>query len=107
MVGWIGFSCLPVMGGIVDIRDAVQAILNGDAIGAAINAAGAIPGPGDAAKVAAVVGKFVLKLPELLMPAAVLLISEIPDPDVRAVAGASRDAPSGVECSCSRRSRLS
>ncbi|WP_332450869.1 PEGA domain-containing protein [Methanoculleus sp.] len=99
MVGWIGFSCLPVVGGVADIRDAVQAILNGDPVGA-------IPGPGDAVKVAAVVGKFVLKLPELLMPAAVLLISEIPDPDVRAIAGASRDAPSGVECSC-RRSRLS
>ena len=30
MVGWIGFSCLPVVGGVADIRDAVQAILNGD-----------------------------------------------------------------------------
>lgn len=51
MVGWIGFSCLPVAGGIADIRDAVQAILNGDAIGAAMNAAGAIPGPGNGIKV--------------------------------------------------------
>ncbi|KUK60060.1 MAG: hypothetical protein XD82_1709 [Methanoculleus marisnigri] len=38
--------CLPVVGGIADIRDAVQAILNGDPVGAAMNAAGAIPGPG-------------------------------------------------------------
>jgi hypothetical protein len=51
MVGWIGFSCLPVVGGVADIRDAVQAILNGDAIGAAMNAAGAIPGPGDGIKI--------------------------------------------------------
>jgi len=40
MVGWIGFSCLPAVGGIADIRDAVQAILNGDPLGAAMNAAG-------------------------------------------------------------------
>ncbi len=51
MVGWIGFSCLPVVGGIADIRDAVQAILNGDPVGAAMNAAGAIPGPGDGVKI--------------------------------------------------------
>jgi hypothetical protein len=51
MVGWIGFSCLPVVGGIADIRDAVQAILNGDAIGAGMNVAGAIRGPGDGIKI--------------------------------------------------------
>jgi hypothetical protein len=43
--------CLPVVGGIADIRDAVQAILNGDPVGAAMNAAGAIPGPGDGIKI--------------------------------------------------------
>jgi len=26
MVGWIGFSCLPIAGGIADIRDAVHTI---------------------------------------------------------------------------------
>ena len=31
MVGWIGFSCLPVVGGIADIRDAlITATQNGD-----------------------------------------------------------------------------
>ena len=40
MVGWIGFSCLPAVDGVADIRDAVQAILNGDPVGAAMNTAG-------------------------------------------------------------------
>ena len=76
MVGWIGFSCLPVVGGIADIRDAVQAFLNGDPVGAAMNAAGAIPGPGDGLKITGAIacytGKFVIKHPALIKPAVLL-----------------------------------
>lgn len=57
------------MGGIADIRDAVQAILNGDPVGAAMNAAGAIPGPGDGVKITGAIacytGKFPWKAREL------------------------------------------
>lgn len=63
MVGWIGFSCIPAVGGIADIRDAVQAIINGDAVGAAMNAAGALPGPGDGVKVTGAVVCFTGKYP--------------------------------------------
>ncbi len=77
MVGWIGFSCLPVMGGIVDIRDAVQAILNGDPVGAAINAAGAIPGPGDGIKITGAIVCYTGKFPWKARELGVLLSKEI------------------------------
>ncbi len=83
MVGWIGFSCLPVVGGIADIRDAVQAILNGDAIGAAMNAAGAIPGPGDGVKITGAIvcytGKFPWKARELGVLLSKELLGSLPD----------------------------
>jgi len=77
MVGWIGFSCLPAVGGIADIRDAVQAIINGDAVGAAMNAAGAIPGPGDGVKVTGAVACFTGKYPWKAREVGVILSKEI------------------------------
>ncbi|MBP2146415.1 hypothetical protein J2129_001869 [Methanofollis sp. W23] len=77
MVGWIGFSCIPVAGGIADIRDAVQAIINGDAVGAAMNAAGALPGPGDGVKVTGAVACFTGKYPWKAKELGVLLSKEI------------------------------
>jgi len=77
MVGWIGFSCLPAVGGIADIRDAVQAIINGDAVGAAMNAAGAIPGPGDGVKVTGAVACFTGKYPWKARDLGVILSKEI------------------------------
>lgn len=77
MVGWIGFSCIPVAGGIADIRDAVQAIINGDAVGAAMNAAGALPGPGDDVKVTGAVACFTSKYPWKAKELGVLLSKEI------------------------------
>ena len=77
MVGWIGFSCLPVVGGIADIRDAVQAILNGDPVGAAMNAAGAIPGPGDGIKITGAIVCFTGKFPWKARELGVLLSKEI------------------------------
>ena len=47
LVGWIGFSLVPVAGDVADARDAVQALINGDELGAALNAAGAFSGIGD------------------------------------------------------------
>lgn len=41
LVGWIGFSLIPGIGAVADARDAVQALINGDELGAALNAAGA------------------------------------------------------------------
>jgi hypothetical protein len=83
MVGWIGFSCLPVVGGIADIRDAVQAIINGDAIGAAMNAAGAIPGPGDGIKITGAIvcytGKFPWKARELGVLLSKEVLGAVPD----------------------------
>ena len=83
MVGWIGFSCLPVVGGIADIRDAVQAILNGDPVGAAMNAAGAIPGPGDGIKITGAIacytGKFPWKARELGILLSKELLGPLPD----------------------------
>ena len=77
MVGWIGFSCLPVVGGMADIRDAVQAILNGDPIGAAINAAGAIPGPGDGIKITGAIVCYTGKFPWKARDLGILLSKEI------------------------------
>jgi hypothetical protein len=83
MVGWIGFSCLPVVGGIADIRDAVQAILNGDPVGAAMNAAGAIPGPGDGIKITGAIvcytGKFPWKARELGLILSKEVLGAVPD----------------------------
>ncbi|MDD2786910.1 hypothetical protein, partial [Methanoculleus sp.] len=80
MVGWIGFSCLPVVGGMADIRDAVQAILNGDPIGAAINAAGAIPGPGDGIKITGAIACYTGKFPWKARELGVLLSKELLGP---------------------------
>ncbi len=80
MVGWIGFSCLPVAGGMADIRDAVQAILNGDAIGAAMNAAGAIPGPGDGIKITGAIACYTGKFPWKARELGVLLSKELLGP---------------------------
>ncbi len=77
MIGWIGFSCLPVVGGIADIRDVVQSILNGDAIGAAMNAAGAIPGPGDGVKITGAIVCYTGKFPWKARELGVLLSKEI------------------------------
>ncbi|MCK9278546.1 MAG: hypothetical protein M0P22_10700, partial [Methanoculleus sp.] len=77
MVGWIGFSCLPVVGGVADIRDAVQAILNGDPVGAAMNAAGAIPGPGDGIKITGAIVCYTGKFPWKARELGVLLSKEI------------------------------
>jgi len=83
MVGWIGFSCLPVVGGVADIRDAVQSILNGDPVGAAMNAAGAIPGPGDGIKITGAIvcytGKFPWKARELGVLLSKELLGPLPD----------------------------
>ena len=75
--GWIA-SGIIVIG---DIRDIAATISRGDLIGTGLNLAALIPGYGDAAKVAAVVGKFVLKHPELLKPAMVLLVGVAPHVD--------------------------
>ncbi len=77
MVGWIGFSCLPVVGGAADIRDAVQAIINGDPVGAAMNAAGAIPGPGDGIKVTGAIVCYTGKFPWKARELGILLSKEI------------------------------
>ena len=63
---------------IGDIRDIAATISRGDLIGTGLNLAALIPGSGDAAKVAAIVGKFVVKHPELLKPAMVLLVGVAP-----------------------------
>ena len=63
LVGWIGFSLVPIAGAVADARDAIQAFLNGDELGAAMNAAGAFSGLGDAVKVGGAVGLFVRKYP--------------------------------------------
>jgi hypothetical protein len=63
LVGWLGFSLVPVAGAVADARDAVQAFINGDELGAALNAAGVFSGLGDAVKVSGAVGTFVVKYP--------------------------------------------
>ena len=67
--GWVASGVI-VIG---DIRDIAATISRGDLVGTGLNLAALIPGYGDAAKVAAVVGKFVLKHPELVKPAVLLL----------------------------------
>ncbi|MDV2481261.1 hypothetical protein F8E02_04415 [Methanoculleus sp. Wushi-C6] len=94
--GWVASGVI-VIG---DLRDIAATISRGDLVGTGLNLAALIPGSGDAAKVAVIVGRFVLKHPELLKQAMVRLISEILGLDMRKVAGASRDAPSGVERDC-------
>ncbi|WP_082105964.1 VWA domain-containing protein [Methanosarcina sp. 1.H.T.1A.1] len=63
LVGWIGFSLVPVAGAVADARDAVQALINGDELGAALNAAGALSGVGDGVKTGAAISLFVSKYP--------------------------------------------
>jgi len=63
-VGWIGFSLIPGIGAVADARDAAQALINGDELGAALNAAGAFSGVGDAVKVGGAVGLFITKYPD-------------------------------------------
>ncbi|MCK9330736.1 MAG: PEGA domain-containing protein [Candidatus Cloacimonetes bacterium] len=72
--GWVASGVI-VIG---DLRDIAATISRGDLVGTGLNLAALIPGYGDAAKAAAVVGKFVLKHPELLKPAMVLLVGVAP-----------------------------
>ncbi len=67
--GWVASGVI-VLG---DLRDIAATISRGDLLGTGLNLAALIPGYGDAAKVAEVVGKFVLKHPELIKPAVLLL----------------------------------
>lgn len=75
--GWVA-SGIIVIG---DIRDIVATLSRGDLVGTGLNLAALIPAYGDAAKIAAVVGRFVLKHPELLKPATVLLVGVAPHVD--------------------------
>jgi hypothetical protein len=75
--GWVASGVI-VIG---DLRDIAATISRGDLVGTGLNLAALIPGYGDAAKVAAVVGKFVVKHPELLKPAMVLLVGVAPEVD--------------------------
>ena len=77
LAGWVASGVL-VIG---DLRDIAATISRGDLVGTGLNLAALIPGYGDAAKVAAVVGKFVLKHPELIKPAMVLLVGVAPHVD--------------------------
>lgn len=67
--GWVASGVI-VIG---DIRDIAATISRGNLVGTGLNLAALIPGYGDAAKVAAIVGKFVLKHPEMIKPAVLLL----------------------------------
>ena len=80
--GWVASGVI-VVG---DLRDIAAAISRGDLVGTGLNLAALIPAYGDAAKVAEVVGKFVLKHPELLKPAMVLLVGVAPYTDEAAEA---------------------
>ncbi|WP_214084342.1 PEGA domain-containing protein [Methanoculleus sp.] len=80
--GWVASGVI-VIG---DLRDIAATISRGDLIGTGLNLAALIPAYGDAAKVAEVVGKFVLKHPELLKPAMVLLVGVAPHVDEAAEA---------------------
>lgn len=55
LVGWIGFTFVPAVGAVADLRDALQAWASGQRFDAAISAAGVVPVIGDAAKGADVV----------------------------------------------------
>ncbi len=61
LVGGFGFFLVPVAGAVADARDAVQAFINGDELGAALNAAGVFSGLEDAVKVSGAVGTFVVR----------------------------------------------
>ncbi|MDO9098225.1 MAG: CARDB domain-containing protein, partial [Candidatus Methanoperedens sp.] len=61
IIGWIGFSLVPYAGAAADARDALEAFIRGDELGAALNAAGFVPGVGDALKTSSAVGLFVAK----------------------------------------------
>lgn len=69
LAGWMASGVI-VLG---DIRDIAATISRGDLIGTGLNLAALIPGYGDATKAAATVGKFVVKHPELVKPAVLLL----------------------------------
>ncbi|MBN1432877.1 MAG: hypothetical protein JW931_08915, partial [Methanomicrobiaceae archaeon] len=58
---------------IGDLRDIAATISRGDLIGTGLNLAALIPGGGDTVKITAIVGKFVMKHPELVKPAVFLL----------------------------------
>ncbi|WP_209630502.1 hypothetical protein [Methanofollis sp. W23] len=75
--GWIA-SGVVVLG---DVRDIAATISRGDLVGTGLNLAAVIPGYGDAAKVSAIVGKFVVVHPELLKPAMVLMVGVAPHVD--------------------------
>ncbi len=72
--GWVASGIIA----IGDVRDIATTISRGDLVGTGLNIAALIPGYGDGAKVAVVVGKFVVKHPELLKPAMVLLVGITP-----------------------------
>jgi hypothetical protein len=64
LIGWIVFSVVPAVGIVADVRDACQAIVNGEEIDAALNLAGVLSGAGDGIKIGNTVKKFVTKYPE-------------------------------------------
>ncbi|WP_094227741.1 hypothetical protein [Methanolobus psychrotolerans] len=68
---------VPVVGAVADARDAVQALINGDKLGAAFNAAGAFSGIGDAVKVGGAVGLFVTKYPSKVVDIAKVLAKHV------------------------------
>ncbi len=88
LVGWIGFSLVPVIGAAADARDALQAFIKGDELGAALNAAGVFSGLGDAIKVSGGVGTFVTKYPSKVSDVAKILakhvLKYVPDSVIKA-----------------------
>ncbi len=80
--GWVA-SGVVVLG---DLRDIAATISRGDLIGTGLTLVALIPGYGDAAKAAEVIGKFVLKHPEMLKPAMILLVGIAPHVDEAAEA---------------------
>ena len=82
LLGWIGFGLIPAAGAIADARDAVQSFINGDELGAALNAAGAFSGVGDGVKTIFAVGLFVRKTGKAAEVAEVLakyVLKEVPN----------------------------
>jgi hypothetical protein len=82
LLGWIGFGLVPVAGAVADVRDAVQSFLNGDELGAALNAAGAFSGIGDGVKTIFAVGLFARKTGKAAEVAEVLakyVLKEVPN----------------------------
>ncbi len=80
--GWVASGVI-VIG---DLRDIAATISRGDLIGTGLTLVALIPAYGDAAKAVEVVGKFVLKHPEMLKPAMVLLVGIAPHVDEAAEA---------------------